>query len=84
MYCTGAEQVGIDWSEWLECNELEKRREHRRAIVRKSQKRRRAKARKAGLCSQCCKGKPEKGRKTCPACLEKAREKMRRVRKSSI
>ena len=79
MYCTGAEPVGIDWSELDE-----KKQKHRREIVRKSQKRRRAKARKAGLCSQCCKGKPEKGRKTCPACLEKAREKMRRVRKSSI
>ena len=37
-----------------------------------------------GLCSQCCKGIPEKGRKTCPACLDKAREKMRRRRMSSI
>lgn len=78
MYCTGAEPVGIDWSE------LEKKRKHRQEIVKKSQRRRRAKARKTGMCSQCCKGIPEKGRKTCPACLEKAREKMRRKRKSSI
>lgn len=79
MYCTGAEQVGIDWSELDE-----KKRKHRQEIVRKSQRRRRAKARKTGMCSQCCKGIPEKGRKTCPECLEKAREKMRRRRKSTI
>lgn len=79
MYCTGAEPVGIDWSELDE-----KKKQHRREIVRKSQRKRRAKARKKGMCSQCCKGRPEKGRKTCPACLEKAREKMRRVRKSTI
>ena len=79
MYCTEAEPVGIDWSELDE-----KKRKHRRAIVRKSQRRRRAKARKTGICSQCCKGIPEKGRKTCPACLEKARERMRRIRKSTI
>lgn len=77
MYCTGAEPVGIDWNE-------QKKRQHRQEIVRKSQRRRRAKARKTGMCSQCCKGIPEKGRKTCPACLEKARERMRRVRKSTI
>lgn len=62
----------------------EKKRKHRQEIVRKSQRRRREKARKTGICSQCCKGIPEKGRKTCPACLEKAREMMRRVRKSTI
>lgn len=84
MYCVGAERAGIDWSEWLECSELEERREHRKAIVRKSQRRRRAKARKTGMCSQCCKGIPEKGRKTCPECLKKARERMRRIRKSTI
>lgn len=77
MYCAGAEPVGIDW------NEL-KKRQHKREIVRKSQRRRRAKARKTGMCSQCCKGIPAKWRKTCPACLEKARERMRRIRKSSI
>lgn len=79
MYCTGAEPVGIDWSELDE-----KKRKHRQEIVRKSQRRRRAKARKTGMRSQCCKGIPEKGRKTCPECLEKAREKMRRRRKSTI
>lgn len=79
MYCTKAEPVGIDWSELDE-----KKRKHRQAIVRKSQRRRRAKARKTGMCSQCCKGIPEKGRKTCPACLEKARERMRSRRMSSI
>lgn len=79
MYCTGAEPVGIDWSELDE-----KKRKHKQEIVRKSQRRRRAKARKTGMCSQCCKGIQEKGRKTCPACLEKARERMRRIRKSTI
>lgn len=79
MYCVGSEPVGIDWSELDE-----KKRKHKRAIVRKGQRRRRAKARKTGMCSQCCKGIPAKGRKTCPACLEKARERMRRIRKSSI
>ena len=79
MYCTEAEPVGIDWSELDE-----KKRKHKRAIVRKSQRRRRAKARKTGMCSQCCKGIPEKGRKTCPECLKKARERMRRIRKSTI
>ncbi len=79
MYCTEAEPVGIDWSELDE-----KKRKHRREIVKKSQRRRRAKARKTGMCSQCCRGIPEKGRKTCPACLKKAREKMRRRRMSSI
>lgn len=84
MYCSEAQRIGIDWDEWLECSELEKRREYRKEIVRKSQRRRRAKARKTEMCSQCCKGIPEKGRKTCPACLEKARERMRRIRKSTI
>ena len=79
MYCTEAEPVGIDWSELDE-----KKRKHRREIVKKSQRRRRAKARKTGMCSQCCRGIPEKGRKTCPACLKKAREKMRLRRMSSI
>lgn len=79
MYCTEAEPVGIDWSELDE-----KKRKHKRAIVRKSQRRRRAKVRKTGMCSQCCKGIPEKGRKTCPECLKKARERMRRIRKSTI
>lgn len=79
MYCIGTKPAEIDWSE-----PDEKKRQHRREIVRKSQRKRRAKARKTGMCSQCCKGKPAKGRKTCPACLEKAREKMRHVRKSTI
>ncbi len=79
MYCAGAEPVGIDWSEMDE-----KKRKHRREIVKKSQRRRRAKARKTGMCSQCCKRILEKGRKTCPECLEKARERMRRRRMSSI
>lgn len=79
MYCTKAEPVGIDWSELDE-----KKRKHRQEIVRKSIRRLRAKARKMGMCAQCCKGIPEKGRKSCPECLKKARERMRRIRKSTI
>lgn len=78
MYCAGAEPVGIDWSE------LEKRREHRKAIVRKSQRKRRAEAVANGLCCQCCRGVPAPGRKSCPKCLEQARDRMKRKRISSI
>lgn len=46
MYCLGAESAEIDWSE------LEKRRENRKAIVRKSQRKRRAEAAANGLCCQ--------------------------------
>lgn len=84
MYCAGAEPAGIDWSEWLECSELEERREHRKAIVRKSQRKRRAEAVANGLCCQCCRGVPAPGRKSCPRCLEQARDRMKRKRISSI
>ena len=79
MYCIGTRPAEIDWDEFRA-----ERRERRNAIVRKSQRKRRAKAKKAGLCSQCCKGIPEKGRKSCPKCLARAREMMQRKRKSSI
>lgn len=78
MYCLGAESAEIDWSE------LEKRRENRKAIVRKSQRKRRAEAAANGLCCQCCRGVPAPGRKSCPKCLEQARDRMKRKRISSI
>lgn len=59
-------------------------REHRNEIVRRSQRKRRAEAVKNGLCCQCCRGVPEPGRKSCPKCLERAREAARKKRKSSI
>ena len=86
MYCVGAEPAGIDWSELEKRMEkrMEKRREHRKAIVRKSQRKRRAEAVANGLCCQCCRGVPAPGRKSCPKCLEQARDRMKRKRISSI
>lgn len=59
-------------------------REHRKEIVRRSQKKRRAEAVANGLCCQCCRGVPAPGRKSCPKCLEQARDRMKRKRISSI
>ena len=59
-------------------------REHRNEIVRRSQKKRRAEAVANGLCCQCCRGVPAPGRKSCPKCLEQARDRMKRKRISSI
>lgn len=61
----------------------EEYRQYRNAIVRKSQMRRRAEARANGLCIQCCKGVPTPGRKSCPKCLERARDYARRKREVS-
>ena len=44
--------------------------EYHRPIVRQSQKRRRAEAARKGLCSICCKERPEIGYKTCRSCRE--------------
>ena len=62
----------------------ETHREHRNEIVRRPQKKRRAEAVANGLCCQCCRGVPAPGRKSCPKCLERAREAARRKRESSI
>lgn len=80
MYCITPQQREQDWDAlWKE-----ERRGHRNEIVRKSQKKRRAEAVTKGLCGQCCKGVPERGYKTCPECLKRAREQMRKKRDSSI
>lgn len=42
--------------------------EHRREIVRNSQKRRRAKAAALGMCVICCVRKPDAGHVTCQEC----------------
>lgn len=45
--------------------------EHRRAIVRESQKKRRARAVANGMCSICCRNIPDTGHVTCKACRER-------------
>lgn len=45
--------------------------EHRRAIVRESQKKRRARAVANGMCSICCVRKPDAGHVTCRACRQR-------------
>ena len=77
MYCAGIDQPEIDWEK------LNEYREHRNAIIRKCQNKRREMAKRKGLCGQCCIGKPEKGKKSCPKCLERAREYARKRRASS-
>lgn len=49
----------------------EEYQEHRRAIVRQSQKKRRALAKEKGLCSICCLRVPERGHVTCAECRER-------------
>lgn len=99
MYCVGARRDEVDWDalwkrrtkemtkKYREENKErfhEAHREHRNEIVRRSQKKRRAEAVANGLCCQCCRGVPAPGRKSCPKCLERAREAARRKRESSI
>lgn len=52
--------------------------EHRRGVVRKSQAKRRLKARQNGLCPQCCKKPVIPGRSLCRGCLERQREVQKR------
>ena len=68
------------WSEYQKAH-----KEQRNKIVRKSQRKRRAAAREKGMCIQCCIGIPAPGRKSCPKCLERAREyaRMKRAEKKS-
>lgn len=63
---------------------LAEHREHRNEIVRKSQRKRRAEAVANGLCNQCCREVPAPGRRSCPKCLQRAREAMRKKRVPSI
>lgn len=53
-------------------------KEQRNKIVRKSQRKRRDAAREKGMYSQCCIGIPAPGRKSCPKCLERARQYSRK------
>ena len=45
--------------------------EYRREVVRRSQAKRRAKAKAKGLCSICCLNVPERGYVTCRECRKK-------------
>ena len=52
-------------------SEYESYIDYRRAVVRESQKRRRAKAAEDGMCAICCIRKPEGGHRTCRDCIER-------------
>lgn len=52
-------------------SEYENYMDYRRAVVRESQKRRRAKAAEDGMCVICCIRKPERGHRTCRDCIER-------------
>ena len=54
--------------------------DYRRAVVRESQKRRRAKAAEDGLCEICCIRKPEKGYHTCRECIERIKGNQKQAR----
>ena len=54
--------------------------EHRRKIIRESQRRRREKARKEGICTVCVKRPARKGKITCEICGKIALEAARRKR----
>ena len=45
--------------------------ELRREVVRRSQAKRRERARKKGLCCICCIRKPDKGYRTCRECIDR-------------
>jgi hypothetical protein len=46
--------------------------EHRRATIRKSQQKRRMKAKESGMCGVCCKRPVKDGYKTCEMCIMRA------------
>lgn len=48
--------------------------EYRRDIVRRSQAKRREKAKELGLCPICCKATPEEGKTSCEVCCKRARD----------
>lgn len=56
-------------------SEYENYIDYRRAVVRESQKRRRAKAAEQGLCSICCLNIPDDGYKTCTECRKRIMER---------
>lgn len=55
----------------------EEHKAYRRQIVRESQRRRRAEAKKTGMCSMCCTKPARKGFKTCEDCAERSRISMK-------
>lgn len=61
---TERENTRHDWSK-------EDYKEYRRAVVRKAQHKRRAKAREQGLCGICAKNPAVKGRSTCEQCYSR-------------
>lgn len=48
--------------------------EYRRDIVRRSQAKRRERAKELGLCPICCVREPEEDRKSCEVCCKRARD----------
>lgn len=65
-------QNNMDWNEMDNAAKSTKDdwREYKNGIARQSQKRRREFARKIGMCSICCKNKPEAGYMTCRHCRD--------------
>lgn len=57
---------------------VEDRAEYRRAVVRQSQKKRRALAKAVGLCSICCSRVRAPGRLTCDVCNDFVKKSYRR------
>lgn len=58
-------------------NDFETYAEYRKAVVRESQRKRRAAAKEQGLCSICCLNIPEMGYKTCSTCRKRISDRHR-------
>lgn len=62
----------------------EEYKQYRREVVRRSQHKRRAKARENGLCINCCRERVVYGKTLCAVCLKKQATAQRRYMKKRI